>query len=593
MPIFTPTQVQGALAPLRAPQASKPSANPLNVLTAVSAFQRARTLDQQAQALELRERQNKRDNELREQLAIFKSQSDLFEQINQQFHQGVARNSRKRQENNASSYGLNRDFFPTQAAKVDAINNSFLKRAVDAASNVKGLRGASQAQIEVIQAMSEMNRVLASDTDYQTALKNQIRYDELVNNVSELASSKNLSVNATEINKLEDKLIQSGDPKDPIILRGSDFAIDRFIFDDKLGQVNLAQTVEEATGKINFARFSKEGPDGFITIEKGEKQRAIDEARNLAFDAIKLSNDRNILGMADNIALQQGTTRDEAVLGMIEGKLGTFRNKLDDVPTDLSITKDVVGTSATGEKPRFKDEELNEIVEEIESQGFKVNDPDKIRDIEAARARFRKDPKTIEPVIETPEGDKLIFSQAGEEIARFVNPDFEIDPNTIVGVQRRPEFETAPGEKITKKDLNEELKDEGVNVSLKKGVQFEGLADNAVNVLKSLPEEFNQDSLVLTSALRDEELNEEAHGADTSFHLTGEALDFRTKNEKGKEFAEWVTGSGEGQQWLQERGYKAIWEDIGGPNEHLHLEPLERTKTPATQTKLNPLDKFF
>jgi hypothetical protein len=441
MPIFTPTQVQGALAPLRAPQASKPSANPLNVLTAVSTFQRARALDQEAKALEARER----DAELREQLAIFKTQNDLFEQINQKFRQGAARNSQKRQENNASSYGLNRDFFPAQAARVDAINNSFLKKSLDSVSNIQGLRGAIQAQTEILQTMGEMNRVLSSDADYQRALKNQNRYDDLINTVDDLAS-KGKSVNMTEINKLEDKLRQSGDPKDPIILRGSDFTVDRFIFDDTLGQASLAKTVEEATGKIDFARFSTEGPDGFITIERGEGQRAIDEARNLAFDAIMLSNDRNILGMADGIAFQQGTTRDEALLGMIEGKMGTFRNKIDDQITNLSIKKDVVGASTTGDGSRFKDEELNEIVEEIESQGFDADisaDPankDKIRRIK--KAREAADPTTPLQSVKDDNGD-LVFKTKDDEVARFPSPESKlIKEITDEGVQ----FKTREGE---------------------------------------------------------------------------------------------------------------------------------------------------
>lgn len=112
----------------------------------------------------------------------------------------------------------------------------------------------------------------------------------------------------------------------------------------------------------------------------------------------------------------------------------------------------------------------------------------------------------------------------------------------------------------------------------KPGVSAEGVSDTLLTVLSSWPSDFT--GVVISDLGRTPEQNAAVDGAESSFHLTGDAIDIRTKTDlpggtSGRAFAQWLT-TAPGKNWLNEVGYEGGIHDRGGKNEHLHLEPRQR-----------------
>ena len=606
MPIFTPTQGQGALAPLRAPQASRPSANPLNVLAPITVFQKNRDLERQDRLLQFREK----ELELRESLAVLDGQMKMFDLLNDRFRVGAAQNTRAQQQNKATNFGLDPRFYPAQAEAARETFNSALNEGMGIVGNIRGTRGLNQAQTDISRLLSQTNQGLRSISGYQEALQNQDRYNRAITSVNKLVD-KGKTVFPGKLQELENKMIRNGAGERT--LGPSDFTSDQFVFDPVAGEKRLTDVVKNAAGQFDFAEFSKEGPDGFITIEKGKMQRSLDEAQEIAFNA--LAGDHDVQGIAQTWAIRNGVSEQEALADLVSREMGPFRNELDRRITGLSITKDPnADVTETTDSP-FEDEELNEITEEIIAFG---GDPEldkdgkaKIREIKKAR----KDGPVTREIID----GELVFStglakdDASDVIATFPSEEVRIvgppdpSPDQLGSTTAPPEEElepTPPEDGSAPIPITDELlEDEGINVSFKNGVDGHSLSRKALDLIKALPSRFNVEEMVVTDTLRTQEENADANGVIDSTHLVGDGIDIRTKSEIGREFAKWALFTPEGNQWLIDNGYDAIWEnrlpedatqkERDESNEHLHLQPTAGEEEETPTPKDNPLDKFF
>lgn len=122
-------------------------------------------------------------------------------------------------------------------------------------------------------------------------------------------------------------------------------------------------------------------------------------------------------------------------------------------------------------------------------------------------------------------------------------------------------------------------------VATKSGVSLEGLDPYVKGVINEINSTDAFKGIVITSATRTPEGNKGVGGDPDSAHLSGNGFDIRTKlsmegGAKGHAFAKWLQ-TDLGKQWLSESKLKAIWEDQGGENEHLHIEKIQSTQPPT------------
>ena len=550
-----------SLAPVRD---TTPTANPLNLLGVATSLQRLRGQDIQIEQLRQRERQLI----LSEKTALMKSNKDLFDMINDNFNRANAQNLKGKKIRNQNHYGLNPEFYSDQIAGIGTVYDGALNKALTTVEGANTISGRNQAISELLKLKSDTDRLIRSNSEYQEALRNQTRYDNTLDGVDKLASSKEgVTVNIKKQLELDKKMQEHGAGER--VMRSRDFNVDQYVFDYKKGTEQLEKGVETALGKIDFERYATQSPDGFVTLEKGEAQRAIDDASNLAYESLK--NNHHVRGMADNLGIANSTSTEFELLKMIEAQLAVARNDLDNTITDLSAHKKPKTASVRDKKTPFKDEELNEIHSEISDQGF-VPDKAGVRKIKARRKSVND--SGLGDITTEVSDNKLRYLENGEEIASFSSR-----LSKRVG-EDGVEFVTGEGEVLEpiaivpkSEDLLNEL---NLNVSFKE--DDVSLSQKAWNVLSKLPEEFNVSDIVVTSTFRDSNENEKVGGVMNSAHKRGEAIDIRTTSDKGEEFAKWVTNTDDGKEWLNEVGYKALWEDRGGKNEHLHLGPINDSK---------------
>lgn len=442
MPIFVPTQGQGALYPLRTPQASQVQFNPLNTLGAASIIQGNKRLEQQKALMD----QRQRELDLREKIAVLENQQELFKTINGVYATGAAQTKASKGSQIANSYGLSSEFYGDAIGSLDEQTNAFYKQAMTHVGNMRTADDAAQANGEISRMMLDFNRNLRGNTQYQEYLRNQNSYDKLVDNIDkELGQGK--SVNPLRQQQLYEAMVANGQGKRS--MRPSDFNLSDYIFDDKQGQARLESVTEKSLGEIDFAQYATESPDGFIAIEEGKLQKDFDTAVNNAYNV--LSRDPNVRGMAETLAFTHGTKPEDEIRGMIEDAVTNDRNELDRQITNIKlqnqgkaeVNKEVAriqgvsdeitaaGYSTNPIGPESADEALRKIanVKDSDKDGrltlrerngnleYVMPSKDLSKEDDRVIATFPKNDPLTKRI--TPQGVELVNSQTGE--ATLVN----------------------------------------------------------------------------------------------------------------------------------------------------------------------------
>ena len=289
--------------------------------------------------------------------------------------------------------------------------------------------------------------------------------------------------------------------------------------------------------------------------------------------------------------------------------------------TDDKLTVDQLAEKIKAKYPQYKDLDNQELVDKIIAQFpdyaklLDVKKKDQSEEEDLVVEDGTSDGETggldsLQTDTETEVAPYLVDNVPveREEIIKLLNnPDFNLDNHSIIIsndeevqalLENRRNQEKSEGlsveesanvitEEINQVDTTKqsnidnlvnirETYKENPKVNFNPTLTYPNLDASAIPAVDSLLNMWEGSPLNIESAYRDEELNNEVNGNESSYHLHGLAIDLT--GDSAKEVLEWINTTDEGRQWAEKYtegaagGLGIEFEFEGTPKEHLHIQ---------------------